>query len=118
MLRMLLGALVVAHGFVTAVIWSVPPAENVPFDVTHSWLAGDSRSAAMTMALLAGAGFVVTGAGFLAHQRWWGACGIASGTLAAALMLVYFSPWLIAGLAISAGVAYAGARAVHQARPG
>lgn len=64
---------------------------------------------------MAAVGFVLAGIGFLAHQSWWGVFGIAGGILALGLMLLYFNPWLLAGIAISAGILYAGVQALQQA---
>jgi hypothetical protein len=58
---------------------------------------------------------VVTGAGFLVHKRWWGACGAASGTLALVVMLLCFSPWPVAGIVISAFAATYGGLSDQQA---
>lgn len=72
MVRLLLGGFVIAHGLVTAAIWSAPAADGGPFDATHSWLLGDLRSLAVGLALVAAAGFVLAGLGFLTHRSWWG----------------------------------------------
>ena len=41
MLRVLLGAFIVAHGLLTAFIWVSPPK------ATHSWLLGEARPLAV-----------------------------------------------------------------------
>lgn len=74
MVRALLGALVIAHGLVTGLIWVTPETGDAPFDASHSWLLGDSRSAAIVGGLAVGAGFVVTGPVFSPGRnggRWW-----------------------------------------------
>ncbi len=115
MVRFLLGGFVVAHGLVTAAVWASPAKGGEPFRATHSWLLGDVRSLAVGLALVAALGFVLAGAGFLAHQSWWGAFGIGAGAVALVLMALYFNPWLLAGIAISGGVLYAGVQALQQA---
>jgi hypothetical protein len=115
MIRFLLGGFVVAHGLVTAAVWSAPAKGDEPFRATHSWLLGDVRSLAVGLALVAAIGFVLAGIGFLSHQSWWGAFGIGAGAVALVLMALYFNPWLLAGIAISGGVLYAGVQALQQA---
>jgi hypothetical protein len=115
MVRFLLGGFVVAHGLVTGVLWVIPQKADEPFRATHSWLLGDARSLAIAISLVAAVGFVFAGVGFLAHQGWWGVFGIGAGALALGLMLLYFNPWLLAGIAISAGILYAGVQALQQA---
>ncbi len=114
MFRILLGGLVVAHGLVTAAVWASPARGGAPFRATHSWLLGDARPLAVALALVAALGFVLAGTGFLAHQAWWGAAGAGAGAVALVLMVLYFNPWLLAGIAISGGVFYAGVQALQQ----
>jgi hypothetical protein len=114
-IRFLLGGFVVAHGLVTAAVWAAPAKGGEPFRATHSWLLGDARSLGLALALVAAVGFVLAGVGFLTHQGWWGALGIGAGAVALVLMALYFNPWLLAGIAISGGVLYAGVQALQQA---
>ena len=60
MIRILLGAFIVAHGLLTAFIW------------------------------------------------------VGAGAVALVLMTLFFNPWLLAGIAISAGILYAGVQALPQ----
>jgi hypothetical protein len=115
MVRLMLGSFLVAHGVVTAAIWASPGKGGEPFRATHSWLLGDARSLAVALAMVATTGFVLAGVGFLTHQSWWGAFGIGAGALALVLMALYFNPWLLAGIAISGGILYAGVQALQQA---
>jgi hypothetical protein len=115
MVRLLIGGFVVAHGLVTAAMWASPAKEGEPFRATHSWVLGDVRYLAVALAFVAAFGFVLAGVGFLAHQSWWGVVGIGAGAVALVLMGLYFNPWLLAGIAISGGVLYAGIQALQQA---
>jgi hypothetical protein len=114
-LRALLGLFVIAHGLVTFAIWTAPVTEKAPFNPSHSWLLGDTRTLAIIPAVLAALVFVATGGGFLAQQDWWPATAVAAGAVAVALMGLYFNPWLLAGIAISAGIIVAGIHALPQA---
>jgi hypothetical protein len=114
MLRVLLGLLVVAHGLVTFGIWAAPVTEQAPFNPSHSWLLGDTRTLALALAVVAAVAFVATGGGLLAQQDWWAVAGIVAGAVAVALMALYFNPWLSAGLLISALILYAGVQALQQ----
>lgn len=115
MVRVLVGGFIIAHGLVTVAMWATPAKGGEPFRATHSWLLGDVRSLAVALALVAALGFVLAGVGFLAHQDWWAVFGIGAGAVALVLMGLYFNPWLLAGIAISGGVLYAGIQAVQQA---
>ena len=50
-MRWIAGAFIVAHGLVTAGIWSAPAKADAPFQATHSWLLGDTQDAATRAAL-------------------------------------------------------------------
>jgi hypothetical protein len=115
MMQFLLGAFIVAHGLVTALIWVTPAKADAPFPAAHSWLLGDARPLAVILALVAAAGFVLAGIGFITQQAWWAFTGISAGAVALLLMTLYFNPWLLAGIAISAGILYAGFHALVQA---
>jgi hypothetical protein len=114
MLRVLVGLFLVAHGLVTFGIWAAPVTEKAPFNPSHSWLLGDARTLAVALALVAAAAVVVTGGGFLAQQDWWAAAAVAAGAGAVALMALYFTPWLSAGILISVVILYAGVQALQQ----
>jgi hypothetical protein len=114
MIRVLLGAFIVAHGLLTAFIWLSPPKADAPFRATHSWLMGDARPLAVAVALVAAAGFVLAGVGIIADQAWWAVTGVGAGVVALLLMTLFFNPWLLAGIAISAGILYAGFQALPQ----
>jgi hypothetical protein len=106
-LRIALGVLVVAHGLITGAIWTAPPTPDAPFVAGHSWLLGDSRFLAVPVSILLALGFALAGVGLVLDQAWWAAFGLAAGVGALVFMLMYFNPWLLAGLAISGGIAFA-----------
>jgi hypothetical protein len=113
MVKVLFGAFMIAHGVVTGLIWATPKTDDTPFDASHSWLLGDSRGMAVAGGLVVAVGFVITGAGFLGGQGWWPVAGLVSGALGVAFMAVFSNMWLLAGIAISAVIAGAGARALQ-----
>ena len=115
MIRILLGAFIIAHGLLTAFIWVSPPSTDAPFHATHSWLLGDARTLAVPVALVTAAGFVLAGVGFIADQAWWAGIGIGAGAVGLLLMTLFFNPWLLTGIAISAAILYAGVQALPQA---
>jgi len=86
----------VAHGLLTAFIWVTPAKADAPFRATHSWPVGDARPLAVIIALVAAAGFVLAGVGFLGQQAWWALTGIGAGAVALLLMGLFFNPgcWL------------------------
>jgi hypothetical protein len=114
MIRTLLGMFVIAHGLVTFEIWAAPVTEQAPFNPSHSWLLGDTRTLAVALAVVAAIAFVVTGGGFLANQDWWALAAVAAGAVAVLLMALYFTPWLSAGILISTVILYAGVQALQQ----
>jgi hypothetical protein len=115
MLRVLLGAFIVAHGLLTAFIWLSPAKADAPFRATRSWLLGEARPLAVAVALVAAAGFLLAGVGVIADQAWWAVTGVGAGAVALLLMTLFFNPWLLAGIAISVGILYAGVQALPQA---
>jgi hypothetical protein len=115
MLRVLFGAFIVAHGLLTAFIWISPAKADAPFRATRSWLLGEARPLAVVVALVAAAGFVLAGVGVIADQAWWAVSGIGAGAVALRLMTLFFNPWLLAGIAISVAILYAGFQALPQA---
>ena len=114
MLRVLLGLFLVAHGLVTFGIWAAPATEKAPFNPSRSWLLCDARAPAVTLAVVAAVAFVAAGGGYLTQQGWWAAAAVAAGAAAVALMALYFTPWLSAGILISAAILYAGGQALQQ----
>jgi predicted exporter len=115
MIRVLLGAFIVAHGLLTGLIWLSPPKADAPFSATHSWLVGDARPLAIVVALVAAVGFVLAGVGLITQQAWWAFTGVGAGAVALLLMTLFFNPWLLGGIAISAGILYAGFQVLPQA---
>ena len=115
MLDVAIGIFVVLHGLVTAAIWLAPGGEDAPFDPAHSWLIGDSRAVALFIGAMAGVALVTAGIGLLTDAAWWPALAVVGGVVGTALVVVWFHPWLLLGLAINVGVLVAGVRALPEA---
>lgn len=107
MLHTALGVFILAHAAVTGVIWLAPLTDGAPFNPSHSWLLGDSRAIAAPVSTVLAVGLAVAGVALLGHQAWWAPVGLAFASAAVAFMLLYFDPWLLAGIAINAGLAIA-----------
>jgi hypothetical protein len=106
-MRTLIGLFLVANGLVTALIWgaprtTVPEGQWQPPDPAHSWLFGDVRTFPVAIGIVIGIALVVAGFGFLTHQTWWPPAAIAAATSSLLLFAMFFTPWWLAGIAISA----------------
>ena len=114
-MRTLIGLFLVAHGLVTALIWGSPKAAVVEGqwqapDPSHSWLLGNVRTLSVVLGLAIGAALAITGFGFLTHQTWWPVVGVAAAASSLLLFALFFTPWWLAGIAISAALVVAAVR--------
>lgn len=93
------------------VIWAtpIPKTGNAPA-VNHSWLFGEQRMIAVTLAFVAGALLVVGGIALWTHAGWWRSTAIAGLAVSFGLMVLYFSPWFVpietVNLALVIGLAW------------
>jgi hypothetical protein len=110
MWRTAFGVLLVAHGILTILIWSPSPSPEAPMSTSRSWLLGDARSVSVVLALTAGLLIAAAGAGLLSHQDWWSLVGLAGGALSLALFGLFFTPWWLVAITISAGLVVAALR--------
>jgi hypothetical protein len=104
MWRTAFGVLLVAHGLLTILIWSPSPSPEAPMNTSRSWLLGDARTISVVLALTAGLLIAAAGAGFLSHQDWWSLVGLAGGALSLGLFGLFFTPWWLVAITISAGL--------------
>lgn len=107
MSRSLVGLLIVAHGLVTIAIWSakypaVAEGQVQPPNPSHSWIFGDVRTFSLLFGVAVGLALAVAGFGFLTEQVWWPTFAVWAGAASLLLFAVFFSPWWVAGIAISA----------------
>ena len=91
MVRFLLGAFIVAHGLLTALIWASSPKADAPFRATHSWLLGDARPLASRSRWWPPPGSCSPGSA----SSWIGPGGLSSESVPggrAVVMTLFFSP--------------------------
>ena len=98
------GVLLVAHGLLTIAIWTPSPNTRAPMNTSKSWLLGDARTASVALAVTAGALIAPAGAGLLTEQGWWSMVGLAGATLSVGLFALFFTPWWLVAIAISASL--------------
>lgn len=101
MWRTAFGVLLIAHGFLTIVIWSPRPSADAPMDTSRSWLLGEARTVSVTLAVVAGLLIAAGGAGLLSHQEWWSVVGLVGGALSLVLFGLFFTGWWLLAIAIS-----------------
>ena len=89
----LAGIFLIAHGLVHLAVWLPPSAADAPFDPGRSWLLGDARPAARTLAFVACAGLVISGALVLSGAGAGAAFAVVGSAISLALVLLTFSPW-------------------------
>lgn len=110
-MRWLFFAFVLGHAAVHAVMWTLPftdATEEMPFDPAHSWWLGDQRMAAAVLAGIVTVAYVIAGVGWLADASWWPLTMIGASALSLLLMVLFFAPWWLVGIALSAGLAIYG----------
>lgn len=110
MWRAAFGVLLVAHGLLTILIWSPTPRPDAPMDTSRSWLIGDARMVSLVLALTAGLLIAASGVGLLIHQAWWSVAGFVGGALSLALFGLFFTPWWLVAMVISAALLVAALR--------
>jgi hypothetical protein len=111
MWRTEIGVLLIVHGVLHIFIWSPRASAGAPMDTGRSWLLGDKRVLSLTVAITAGVLIAAAGFGFLSDQAWWSMVGLAGGVLSLGLFGLFFTPWWLVGIAISAGLVVASLRA-------
>lgn len=99
MWRFLFIAFLVAHGLVHMFMWVwVPkpePGKEPPFDASNSWLLGNQKGVAATVAVATAAILIVAGIALFGQADWWRAAAVPGLAVSFGLMVVYFSPWFL-----------------------
>src|SRR5919201_6575633 len=97
MWRFIFIGFLIAHGLVHVAMWVfVPepaPEKEAPFDASYSWLLGNQRALAASVAIATAAILIVAGFGLWGHADWWRAAAVIGLTASFLLMVVYFTPW-------------------------
>lgn len=97
MWRFIFIAFLIAHGLVHVAMWVlVPkpaPGKKAPFDASYSWLLGNQRALAASVAAGTAVVLVVAGLGLWANADWWRAAAVIGLAASFLLMVVYFTPW-------------------------
>lgn len=107
MWRLIFLALLVAHGLVHIGVWAMPmPADGKEprFDTAHSWLLGDARKLAISLAVVSAALFAIAALGLFGHADWWRAMAVVASGVSLGLMTLFFNPWLLAGWGLNVGL--------------
>jgi nicotinamide riboside transporter PnuC len=103
-MRTALTLLVIGHGAVHAIMWTLPftPAvEDMPFDPAGSWLLGDGRMVALVLAGLTTAAFVVAAFAFAASAGWWPIAMLFAVACSMVLLALFFTPLWVIGILIN-----------------
>jgi hypothetical protein len=99
MWRFVFIAFLVAHGLVHLFMWVwVPkpePGKEPPFDASYSWLLGNQKGVAATVAMATAAILIVAGIALWAEADWWRAAAVLGLAVSFGLMVVYFTPWFL-----------------------
>ena len=121
-MKLLLAAFLAAHGLIhISYLTPAPPrtagGPEWPFELARSWLVtgagldpGVARAAgtalvALTVALLVTAALAAVG--WIVPTGWWPATALAGAVASAAVLIVFFHPWLALGLVIDLAIAWA-----------
>ena len=108
MWRFLFIAFLVAHGLVHLFMWVwVPkpePGKEPPFDASYSWLLGNQKGVAATVAMATAAILIVAGIALWAEADWWRAAAILGLAVSFGLMVVYLTPWFIFNEGVNAAL--------------
>jgi hypothetical protein len=128
--RWLLAAFLVGHGLVLVMFVVPQPAAKpatasgveYPFDMARSWLitgmgldAGPVRAIGVVLVAAVVIGFALAGlatVGVLIPAGWWAVLVLGSAVLSTVVLLLFFSPGLILGLAIDAVLLWVAVAAV------
>lgn len=120
MTKLLVISFLIAHGFVHAALYDVPPDPKHPnaFNPGDSWMlkrmgvaAAEARRTSVVLATSTALLYSLAGLGLLLDTVWWRAGTIVATALAASLKIAYFQKWLVLGVALDLGIVLA--LAVH-----
>jgi hypothetical protein len=98
MLRILIGALLIAHALVHIAVWGLPAnqtAPGSPFVASDSWLLGSTKGLAAVIAVLVAVVLISGGVALFAQAALWRPLTIVGLAGSLVLDVLYFNPWFI-----------------------
>jgi hypothetical protein len=115
MVRLIVGGFLIAHGLLHPSIYAAKDEkEPMPFDPNRSWALTaahvderPTQNLSIALAWLTALVFTVAGVLVFADVSLWTSIAIAGAALGLILKGLYFTPWLIAGVAIDVGIIWA-----------
>lgn len=112
MVRIVAGLFLIAHGLVHLLYLARRPedaASTYPFVPEERWLArplgpSAARAVAGTLAVACAIVFGVSGIALLVNADLWQPTAVAGSVVSLVLMLLFFHPWLLLGIAIDVAI--------------
>ncbi|MFD1829333.1 hypothetical protein ACFSJS_06615 [Streptomyces desertarenae] len=116
MIEVLAVVLLLAHALAHLRVWATPedPDHPAPFAPGHSWALAaahltqeTARAGAVAMASITALLYGVAGVALAAGLDWWAPAAVLAAAGGLVLKTLWFSPWLLVGIAADAGVVLA-----------
>jgi hypothetical protein len=106
MWRALFVAFLLVHAGIHVAMWASPEPKDpkASLDAGHSWLLGDQRALALSLALVAAGFLAAAGIGLWAHADWWRLVAVVGLAVSFGLMALYFHPWFLSIEVVNAGL--------------
>jgi len=113
MVRIVAGLFLIAHGLVH-LLYLAPRPEgdpNYPFVPEGRWFSravglqpSAAKAIAGTLAISCAVAFVISGIALLANAELWESAAVVGSVISLVLMLLFFHPWLLLGIAIDTAI--------------
>ena len=113
-MRIALALLLVCHGAVHAVMWTLPltdAVDDMPFDPADSWALGHRPTIGLALAGATAAGLLGAAVGVAFGTSWWPPVLATSAVVSLLLMGLFLSRYWAVGIALSAALVVYGLRA-------
>ena len=113
MIRLVTGLFLIAHGLVHLLYLAPRPETdpNYPFVPEERWLAraiglqpSTAKAIAGALAVACAIAFVIAGISLLASAEVWEPAAVVASLISLVLMLLFFHPWLMLGIAIDVAI--------------
>jgi len=113
--RLLIGGFLVAHGLIHRLYFTAPPPntdmEKWAFHPDRSWLLGRLgigpaalRQICLVLSTITIAVFVLAGISLIIGADWWRALTAAAAAGGLVLLILFWHPWLLFGIALNAAI--------------